>query len=98
MALIEYVPGNVAFISLQLLQKNWEIGAKLRPKKREIMCMRHLSKLRKHFAFNYSIDELLIGQEKDSPETKYVSTILGKVFSVLFFLKIFLKGREYFSC
>ena len=84
-----YVPGNVTFTSLQLLRKNWEIGAKLRPKKHEIMCIRHLSKLRKHFAFNYSIDELLIGQEKDSPETKkYVSTILRRMFSVLFFFII----------
>ena len=63
----------MTFTSLQLLRKNWEIGAKLGPKKLEIMCIRHLSKLRKHFAFNYSIDELLIGQEKDKSLKDFVS-------------------------
>ena len=50
------------------------------------MFIRHLSKLIKHFAFHYSIDEGIIGQENDSPETKkYVSAILLRMLSVLFF-------------
>ena len=85
------------FTSLKLLQKTWEIEAKLWPKKRKILCIRHSSKLGKCFAFNYSIDEGIIGQENDSPETKkYVSTILRGMFSVLVFSKLFFKETSIF--
>ena len=84
----------MTFTSLQLLRTIWEIGAKLRPKKCKIMCLCHLSKLRKHFVFNYPIDGRIIGQENDSPEMKkYVSAILQRMFSVLF--SIIILKRDY---